>query len=293
MRWIFFALFAGLAYIAGLRAEPVTLTHVHGLAYSADGRKLVVPSHDGLAVFERGEWSKEPGAPHDYMGFSASAKGFYSSGHPASGSGMTNPLGIVRSRDGGRSWDKLGLEGESDFHLLATSWNANAIYVWNPMPNSRMREAALHYTLNDGFMWTMAQASGLQGEPRALAVHPDKPALMAVTTPNGIFESVDWGKSFAQISGAAGTAVFYDLDGKHLWYALVDGRGARLARARLRSGPMVWISVPTLKNDAIAYIAQNPASRAEYAIATFGRSVYRSTDAGRRWSQIADRGTSR
>lgn len=293
VRRAFFVFFAGLASIASLRAEPVKLTHVHGLAYSADGRRLIVPSHDGLAVFERDAWSKEPGAPHDYMGFSASAKGFYSSGHPAGGSGMANPLGIVRSRDGGKSWDKLGLEGESDFHLLATSWNTSAIYVWNPMPNSRMREAALHYTSNDGFMWTMAQASGLEGEPRALAVHPDKPALMAVATPNGIFESVDWGRTFAQLAGAAGTAVFYDLDGKHLWYGLLDGNRARLARARLRGGPMAWISVPFLENDAVAYIAQNPVSRAEYAIATSGRSVYLSTDAGRRWSQIADRGASR
>jgi hypothetical protein len=48
--------------------------------------------------------------------------------------------------------------------------------------------------------------------------------------------------------------------------------------------------VPPLSEDAVAYIAQNPALRSEYAFATFGRSVYLSKDAGRSWSRIASRG---
>ena len=52
-------------------AGAVTLTHVHGLAYSADGKQLMVPSHHGLAVYREGKWSKAPGPMHDYMGFAA------------------------------------------------------------------------------------------------------------------------------------------------------------------------------------------------------------------------------
>jgi len=142
MQTLRFALLAGL--IAATSAQAgVTLTHVHGLAYSADGKRLMIPSHHGLAVYENGKWSKAPGPQHDYMGFSATAKNLYSSGHPAPGSGMVNPFGLIRSKDGGKIWDKLGLEGETDFHLLATSWNTNAIYVWNPAPSSRMRQRGL------------------------------------------------------------------------------------------------------------------------------------------------------
>jgi len=277
---------------AEVLAQPVTLTHVHGLAYSADGKKLFVPSNDGLAVFEAGRWSRDPGPPHDYMGFAATGKNIYSSGHPASGSGMANPFGLIRSRDHGKTWDRLGLHGESDFHLVAAGWNSGAVYVWNPAPNSRMRQEGLHYTLNDGVTWQMSAGSGLQGEPRALAVHPDKASLVAMATSTGIFESADYGKSFMQIAGAKGTAVFYDLDGKHLWYGLFDGR-PRLARARLRSGPMAWIKLPPMEGDAVAYVAQNPASRVGYAIATFERNVYVSKDSGRVWSQIAERGVAR
>lgn len=277
-----------LAAAPPLRAQ-VTLTHVHGLAYSADGKQLMVPSHHGLAVYRGGRWSKAPGPQHDYMGFAASGNALYSSGHPAPGSGLVNPFGLIRSRDGGKSWDRLALEGETDFHLLAVSWKTNAIYVWNPQPSSRIRAAGLHYTLDEGKSWTRPGADRLRGQPIALAVHPRDPKLVALGTQAGVFESSDSGEHFHPIAPGPGTAVFYDLDGKHLWYAGFDGQ-ARLTRALLREGPQMQANLPVLREDAVAYIAQNPGKPAEYAIATFERSVYVSPDGGKSWKRIANRG---
>ncbi len=275
---------------AAAQRQSVTLMHVHGLAYSSDGAQLMIPSHHGLAVYRNGKWSKAPGPQHDYMGFAATAKHLYTSGHPAAGSGLVNPFGLMRSRDGGKSWDKLGLEGETDFHVLATSWNTNAIYVWNPAPSSRMKTAGLHFTLSDGSVWKRASAARLDGEPRALAVHPDDHATLAVATSAGLYLSKDFGESFAKATiGGEGVSAFFDLDGKSVWYGAYDG-AAKLMRLPLDSGPAVQTSLPPLKDDAVAYIAQNPARRLEYTIATFERSVYLSKDGGRSWSQIADRG---
>lgn len=266
------------------------LVHVHGLAYSADGKRLMVPSHHGLAVYRDGKWSKASGPQHDYMGFAATKMHIYSSGHPAQGSGLKNPFGLIRSKDGGATWDKLGLEGESDFHLLATGWNTNAIYVWNPEPNSRMRQAGLHYTLNNGFHWQRAVAAGLAEEPRALAVHPNETKTLAVATSKGIYVSQDAGASFKSlVEGEQGLSVFFDLDGRHLWHGTYAGV-PRLTRVELQSGKTSAAALPPLSRDAVAYIAQNPANTAEYAIATFERSVYLSQDAGKRWKPIADRG---
>jgi hypothetical protein len=103
-----FAFLAALVAVMPAQAA-VGITHVHGLAYSADGKRLMIPSHHGLALYENGKWSKAPGPQHDYMGFSATAKYLYSSGHPAPGSGLVNPFGLIRSKDGGQTWDKLGL----------------------------------------------------------------------------------------------------------------------------------------------------------------------------------------
>ena len=279
----------GISTVATAQS-PLTFVHVHGLTYSADGTRLMIPSHHGLAVYENGKWSKAPGPEHDYMGFSATASHIYSSGHPAPGSGLVNPFGLLRSRDGGKTWDKLGLEGETDFHVLATSWRTNAIYVWNPAPSSRMRQPGLHYTLNDGLAWKAARAAGLQGDPRALAVHPDDAATVAVATSSGVFVSRDAGERFTPVAEAAeGLSVFFDLDGKHLWYGAFDGQ-PRLARAPLDGGSTAQVKLPPLTKDAVGYIAQNPVARSEYAIATYGRSVYLSKDAGRTWTAIAERG---
>ena len=81
----------------------------------------------------------------------------------------------------------------------------------------------------------------------------------------------------------------FDLDGKSLWYGTFDGR-ARLARAPLDGGTGAPVDLPALGQDAVVYIAQNPAARSEYAIATFERSVYLSKDGARTWKKIAERG---
>jgi photosystem II stability/assembly factor-like uncharacterized protein len=275
------------------RAQHVgadTLTHVHGLAYSADGKQLMVPSHHGLAVYTGGKWAKAPGPQHDYMGFAATRSRLYSSGHPAPDSKLINPFGLIRSGDGGKTWDKLSLEGESDFHLMAASWNTNAVYVWNAERNSRMPSPGLYFTVNDGFMWQRAAVKGLAGTPRAIAVHPGDAKIVSVATSAGVYLSRNSGDSFEPVAQKGeGLAVFFDLDGKHLWHSTHDD-GPRLARTALRGGANTAVTLPPLIEDAVAYIAQNPAGAGEYAIATFERSVYVTQDSGRTWRQIARNG---
>jgi photosystem II stability/assembly factor-like uncharacterized protein len=274
-------------------AQNVTLHHVHGLAYSGDGKRLMIPSHHGLAIYENGKWSKAPRPEHDYMGFVATAKNLYSSGHPAPGSGLVNPFGVIRSKDGGKTWDKLGMEGETDFHLLAAGWNTNAIYVWNPEPSSRLKSPGLHYTVNDGFTWTRAAASGLAGKPQALAVHPDDRNMVAAATSQGLYLSLDAGQRFERIAGdGQGLSVFFDFDGVHLWYGAFGSRPT-LSKLSITDVVPLRLTLPPLTDDAVAYIAQNPARRREYAIATFERSVYLSKDGGNTWSQIAARGSAK
>ena len=49
--------------------------------------------------------------------------------HPAPGCGWINPFDLMKSSDGGKRWKKLGLAGEADFHVLATSYGTHAVYV--------------------------------------------------------------------------------------------------------------------------------------------------------------------
>ena len=272
-------------------AEPVSLTHVHGLSYSADGRQLMIPSHHGLAVYEAGHWSKASGPAHDYMGFSGTSDTLYSSGHPAPNSGLVNPFGLIKSQDGGKTWQKLGLEGESDFHHLATSYGTNAVYVVNHGPNSRMSKPGIYSTRNDGLKWTQAAAKGLGGELRSLAVHPTDAAVVAIGTTDGLYLSRDSADSFHQlVNGPQVLAEMFDLDGEHLWFSAHAGKPQLMRMALKPDAKPQSVTLPALADDAVAYIAQNPAKHDEIAIATFKRSVFLSQDQGKTWKRIAEAG---
>ncbi len=290
-RTVFVAYALALLVVPGMAiGETVMLQHVHGLAYSADGKQLLIPSHDGLAIYSGGDWSVAPGPRNDYMGFSATHKYFYSSGHPAPGSGLVNPLGLVRSSNGGAKWDKLGLEGESDFHLLATGYETNAVYVYNAEPNGRMQTPGLYATLNDGFAWRHAETKGLDGKMAALAVHPTDVKTVAIATSAGLFLSKDGGDHFERIAGGGQVlAAFFPLDGRQLWFATYDTK-PHLFRMDLGKRTPTEISIPPLANDAVAYIAQDPVASTNYAIATFERDVYVTSNSGAEWREIAQRG---
>ncbi len=279
---------SGLAHAA----EPVTLTHVHGLSYSADGQQLLIPSHHGLAVFEDGKWRKAAGPAHDYMGFAATRDSLYSSGHPAPDSGLTNPFGLIKSGDGGKTWQSLGLQGESDFHIVATGYTTNTVYVVNPAKNSRMPTRGIYRTRNDGLQWTLSQARGLTGEVRALAVHPQDGNWVAAGTDSGLYLSRNAGNDFERLYGGSQVVgLAFDLDGKSLWYSSYAGK-ATLTRSTIdQNAKADVLPIPALQQDAVAYIAQNPARRNEIAIATFKRHVFVSKDAGRNWTAIATDGT--
>ena len=271
-------------------AAGVELMHVHGLAFSPDGKQLTIPSHQGLTVYNGGHWTRAFGPAHDYMGFSVTRRAIYSSGHPAPGSGLVNPFGLLKSTDGGRSWQKLGLEGEADFHVLARSYDTTTVYVVNGHPNSRMSTTGLYYTVDDGKNWRRAATQGLPQDPSSIAVHPSNGKTVAAATDGGLYLSRDGGEHFQAASpGAQVLSSTFSLDGKSLWFGSYR-QAAQLSRLDLQSGKVEPIRLPVTGQDAVSYIAQNPTKQREWAVATFKRNVYLSADEGKSWKQLAKDG---
>lgn len=269
-------------------AEPV-LHHVHGLAFTPDGRALMVPAHIGLAVYRNGRWSTAPGPAHDFMGFSVAKSAIYTSGHPASGSSLRNPFGLMKSPDGGKTWQRLGLHGEADFHDIAAGYHTNVVYVISGGANSQMPEAGIYYTRDEGKTWKRSELGGIISPITGIAAHPSDPGTVAVSTFGGLHLSRDFGKRFRRIGPEETvTAVSFDLDGKHLYLTRADA--AAVLRIAFDGRNNTTLRLPDLGRDIVSYIAQNPARPHELAIATRRKNVFLSRDAGKNWRQIAREG---
>ena len=271
-------------------AAPLTLHHIHGLSYSPDGKQLFIPMHHGLAIYSGSQWSKAPGPEHDYMGFAVTRESLYSSGHPAPGAPLKNPFGLIKSKDQGQTWESLGLAGEADFHLLATSYHTNTVYVFNPAPNSRLPQPGLYYTTDDGKHWRAVKQAGSVGSPASLAVHPTQDRVVALGTRSGVYLSQDYGAHFQRLAEAPQVlAVFFALDGQHLWFSSFAGKPT-LTRMQWQTGQAESVELPPMDQDTVMYMAQHPVNTQEWAIATYKRDVYISADHGRTWKQIAKQG---
>lgn len=266
-------------------ADPL-LADVHGLSFSSDGRALFVSSHTGLAVFREGIWAEVDGPIHDFVGFSSSASAMYASGHPPKGSRLPDPLGLIRSVDGGQTWQALALEGEADFHRIAAGYRSGAIYVVSISPNSAMPEPGLHVTRDGGRHWRRATARGLEGAIFAIAAHPLEAGTVAVATDKGLYLARDSGDSFRRADGRqAATAVAFDVDGRHLRYARATRR--ELVSIGVDDRTRTVRRLPPLGLDIATHIAQSPADPRVIAVATDSRDVFVTNDGGANWRQIA------
>ena len=172
---------------------------------------------------------------------------------------------------------------------MAASYTANAVYVVNTEPNSKMRQPGLYVTTDDGKSWKRGAAAGVPGEITSIAAHPSAPGTVALGTVSGLQVSRDQGATFKRIGPfSTVTAVTFDFDGKHLYYVTdkLDG----LHRVSLDGTSTAAVSLPRLERDFVLYIAPNPAASSQLAIATGRRDVYLSHDSGRSWQQIAREG---
>ncbi|MCY9657124.1 VPS10, VPS10 domain protein [Paenibacillus chondroitinus] len=272
-----------LLLVAGCSSgKSMTLMHIHGLGYSSDGKQVLIPAHDGLMSYENGKWIHGGGEKRDYMGFNAVDTGFYSSGHPAEGSSEKNPLGIVKSTDGGKTIEMLDLYGVEDFHGMAVGYKTHAIYVFNHSPNSKMSTAGLYYSLDDAKSWTKSNMGGVSGEVMAVAAHPTDPATVALVTKAGLYLSKDSGNHFDKASVAFQvTGLSFDMAGE----LMIGGQKGMIIKNANASMPKLD------QDDAVQYLAQSPTNVNEIVVVTYKKNVFMSNDTGVTWTQIVKVGT--
>jgi photosystem II stability/assembly factor-like uncharacterized protein len=109
--------------VSGLFISPTnaqsfdSVMHIHSA--NAFGGKVLLGTHNGLFEFVGQNNMKPVGTePFDTMGLASYGSTLFASGHPAPGSKLPEPLGLLRSDDSGKSWKLISLQGKVDFHFL-------------------------------------------------------------------------------------------------------------------------------------------------------------------------------
>nr|WP_229666328.1 exo-alpha-sialidase [Pseudarthrobacter polychromogenes] len=168
----------------GSAPSPLPGSHVHGIAVSGETSQVLLATHDGLFDVTTAPATKI-GGTNDLMGFTPGPSDgvFYASGHPGPGSDLPNPLGLLKTSDGGKTWEPLSRQGESDFHALTATQSGIVAF-----------DGVLR-TSPDGKTWTTVAADFA---PAVLASHPDSTTVLA-TTQDGIQRSTDSGNTWTQL----------------------------------------------------------------------------------------------
>jgi len=158
------ALLAISAPIFGTIAYAETLnsvSHIHHVKVVE--KKMFVLTHEGLFELVNKNEMKLVGKDKiDVMGFTTLGKVLFASGHPSEGSKMPNPIGLIKSVDGGLSWKAISLVGKVDFHFLegagsdlygADSQTGNLMYsadagkTWKSLGTNTFTDIAVSPTL--------------------------------------------------------------------------------------------------------------------------------------------------
>lgn len=266
------------------------IEHIHGIGYPGNLSGITIATHNGLKVYQNGRWMATIGQNNDYMGFQAVQDGFYSSGHPEQGSDLKNPLGLVKSQDGGETLENIAFYGESDFHYLAVGYNSHSMYLFNEQANDKLK-TGFYYSTDEGESWKKSKLNGLSAPASMFAVHPDKESVIAISTKEGIFLSTDYGNTFNPFSDKVETSAV-TVGAEDVIYSYIKDTKQGLMKQSLATNEKVDIKIPALNaDDSIMYVAQNPKNPSEIVFITMKSNIFVTTDDGKTWKQIANKGS--
>jgi photosystem II stability/assembly factor-like uncharacterized protein len=238
-----------------------TISHIHSVR--AFGDQVILGTHEGLFRYVDQKTVQLMGPEiFDIMGLAVFGKKLYASGHPGPGSKLPEPVGLILSTDSGKSWKKLGLQGEVDFHLLESA-GADMYGVDSGSGN-------LLYSNNAGKKWTSRGKNVVSD----IAVNPAKVGS-ALALRDGKLISTQ--NSFTKMRNVNSTPAFTSLD----WItgSLLASGGKSLYRST--DSGMSWKKLSDFPEDA-STVTQS----AKIIAVVAGNSIYKSTDGGKTFKKM-------
>ena len=246
-----------------VRATDSGPQHVHGLGINPSDGALVIATHSGLfrAMPNERRAGRVGDLYQDTMGFTVVGPDqFLGSGHPDARADLPPLLGLIRSQDGGRTWEPISLLGKADFHILRAA--GRHVYGFEAT------QARLLVSGDGGRGWA-------ERTPPAplldLAVDPRRVSHLVASGERGLFSSSDSGRRWRPLSrDMAGLLAWNDA----LYLADAEGRVHRSGDAGRG-----WSAVGTVGGQPAAFTSYGR----ELYVALHDGTVKHSADGGRTW----------
>jgi hypothetical protein len=246
------------------------VVHVHGLGVDPATGVLFAATHSGLfEIPEAGEARRIANRYQDTMGFTVAGPGaFLGSGHPDPREDDVRPplLGLIESTDQGKTWQRLSLHGEADFHALQAAHGR--VYGYDATSGTFMVSA-------DKQDWDRRGQLPL----RDFAVSPTDADTILATTEQGVARSTDGGSTFELLSGAPTLLVLAWAAPDSLYGIAPDGSVHHSA-----DGGATWSSRGTVGGEPEALTVDTSGGSDVLYAAAAERGIVVSDDGGRTFS---------
>ncbi|PLS01231.1 F510_1955 family glycosylhydrolase [Neobacillus cucumis] len=271
-------------------ASSFKLKNIRGIGYPGNDNGLYVAGNDGLKLYKENRWYKTTTNQHDYIGFQAVESGFIASGHPQKGTSFKDPLGLIKSGDKGKTFQKLAFYDQANFHFTAASYSGKGLYVIGEKQSENI-SLGVNYSLDNGKTWKRSAFKNFDSDSMGMmAVHPTNGNIMAMSTRSGIYYSTDNGNTMKRVTEPfMVTALTFN--GNSILFSSVENEKILLKTLSPLTGKQSNIIIPFLDYDnPITYLAVNPKNTNQMSFTTYKNDLYETTDGGKTWNNILTEG---
>ena len=239
-----------------------SVSHIHHVKVVEN--KVLVLTHEGLYELVGKNDMKLVGKDKiDVMGFTTLGKALFASGHPSQGSKMPNPIGLVKSLDGGSTWKAVSLVGKVDFHFLEGA--RSDLY------GADSQTGNLIYSADSGKTWSSLGSNSFTD----IAVSPDTSGMAIAINNSELLLTENAFKSTTKIkNGLKFTQVewrnsgLYALSGSALYKSMNSGK--------------TWTKLSTFKGVPGILSASD-----QMMLVTVGSDIFTSSNAGKKFKIIS------
>ena len=261
------ALLFAVIILSGFTNNAVALTldsvsHIHHVKVVEN--KVLVLTHEGLYELVGKNDMKLVGKDKlDVMGFTTLGKALFASGHPSQGSKMPNPIGLVKSLDGGSTWKAVSLVGKVDFHFLEGA--RSDLY------GADSQTGNLIYSANSGETWSSLGSNSFTD----IAVSPDTSGMAIAINNSELLLTKNAFKSTTKIKTALKftqvewrNSGLYALSGNTLYKSTNSGK--------------TWTKLNTFKGVPGILSASD-----QMMLVTVGSDIYTSSNTGKKFKILS------